>query len=144
MHQVMSGRRLSSMKRPILRALVAIALISAISGASPAFARGQLAVGEVVPLEPPPGYAFRAVYTPPALGSRWEPDDTSYRRAFREPIYTAPRGYVYRHVRGYTRVRVAKLAARPVKVAIRKHTPGKKRSYSCITDLGYGHYYQCR
>ena len=29
----------------------------------PAFAAGQLAVGEVIPLEPPPGYAFRAVYT---------------------------------------------------------------------------------
>jgi hypothetical protein len=128
------------MKRPISCALAAIALISL---ASPAFARGQLAVGEVVPLEPPPGYAFRAVYTPPVLSSRWEPDDTSYRRAFREPIYTAPRGYVYRYVRGYTRVRVAKLAARPVKVAIRR-SPTKKRSYSCITDLGYGHYYQCR
>ncbi len=129
------------MKRPISCALAAIALISL---ASPAFARGQLAVGEVVPLEPPPGYAFRAVYTPPVLSSRWEPDDTSYRRAFREPIYTAPRGYVYRYVRGYTRDRVSKLADSPVTVAVRKHTPRKQRAYSCVTDLGYGHYYECR
>ena len=45
------------MIRPTLRALAAIALVSA---ANPAFAGGQLAVGEVVPLEPPPGYEFRA------------------------------------------------------------------------------------
>lgn len=129
------------MMRPTLQALAAILLISA---ANPAFAGGQLAVGEVVPLEPPPGYQFRALYTPPILHSRWEPEDTSYRRAFREPIYSAPRGYVYRYVRGYTRVRVANLAVRPVRVAVRKHPPRKQRSYSCVTDLGYGHYYECR
>lgn len=129
------------MMRPTLRALAAILLISA---ANPAFAGGQLAVGEVVPLEPPPGYQFRALYTPPILHSRWEPEDNSYRRAFREPIYSAPRGYVYRYVRGYTRVRVANLAVRPVRVAVRKHAPRKHRTYSCVTDLGYGHYYECR
>ena len=131
------------MIRPTLRAIAAIALVSA---ANPAFAGGQLAVGEVVPLEPPPGYEFRALYTPPVLHSRWEPDDTSYGagRTFREPIYTAPRGYVYRHVRGYTRVRVIDTALRPVRVAVRKHSPTKHRAYSCITDLGYGHWYACR
>jgi hypothetical protein len=132
------------MRRPTLRALATIALASAVS---PAFAGGQLAVGEVVPLEPPPGYEFRALYTPPVLQSRWEPDDTSYGpgRTFREPIYTAPRGYVYRYVRGYTRVRVIDPALRPVRVAVvRKHAPKKHRSYSCVTDLGYGHWYECR
>ena len=131
------------MIRPTLRALAAIALVSA---ANPAFA-GQLAVGEVIPLEPPPGYEFRALYTPPVLHSRWEPADTSYGpgRTFREPIYTAPRGYVYRYVRGYTRVRVYDPALRPVRVtAVRKNPAKKARSDSCITELGYGHYYECR
>jgi hypothetical protein len=131
------------MIRPTLRALAAIALVSA---ANPAFA-GQLAVGEVIPLEPPPGYEFRALYTPPVLHSRWEPADTSYGpgRTFREPIYTAPPGYVYRYVRGYTRVRVYDPALRPVRVAAVRKNPAKKaRSYSCITELGYGHYYECR
>ena len=131
------------MIRPTLRTLAAIALVSA---ASPAFA-GQLAVGEVIPLEPPPGYEFRALYTPPVLQSRWEPADTSFGlgRTFREPIYTAPRGYVYRYVRGYTRVRVYDPALRPVRVAaVRKNPAKKSRSYSCITELGYGHYYECR
>ncbi len=137
------------MIRPTLRALAAIAFVSAagLSAGSPAFAGGQLAVGEVIPLEPPPGYAFRPLYTPPVLHSRWEPADTSYGpgRTFREPIYTAPRGYVYRYVRGYTRVRVYDRALRPVRVAaVRKHSPKKSRSYSCITDLGFGHWYECR
>jgi len=130
-----------SMTRPMpaaLRALTAAAVL--ISAATPGLAGGQLAVGEVIPLEPPPGYEFRALYTPPVLHSRWEPTDTSFGRAFREPLYTAPRGYIYRHVRGYTAVRVVDPALRPV----RKHAAKKVRGSSCITDLGFGHYYECR
>ena len=132
------------MIRPMLRALAAIAFVSA---ANPALAGGQLAVGEVIPLEPPPGYEFRALYTPPVLQSRWEPADTSFGpgRTFREPLYTTPRGYVYRYVRGYTRVRVYDPALRPVRVAaVRKLSPKKSRPSSCITELGYGHWYECR
>jgi hypothetical protein len=130
------------MIRPTLRALATMALVSA---ASPALAGGQLAVGEVVPLEPPPGYEFRALYTPPVMHSRSETADTSFGRAFREPLYTAPPGYVYRYVRGYTRVRVYDPALRPVRVAVvRKQGPKKYRASSCITDLGYGHWYECR
>jgi hypothetical protein len=132
------------MIRPTLRTLAAVALVSA---ASPAFAGGQIAVGEVIPLEPPPGYEFRALYTPPVLHSRWEPADTSFgpSRTFREPLYMTPPGYVYRYVRGYTRVRVIDPALRPVRVAVvRKHSPKKPRASSCITDLGYGHWYECR
>ena len=122
----------------------ALAAAAAILFAAPAFAGGQLAVGEVIPLEPPPGYEFRAVYTRPVLASRWEPADSSYRHVFREPLYTAPRGYIYRYVRGYTAVRVVDPSLRPVrKVAVRKHAAKKVRA-SCITDLGYGHYYDCR
>jgi hypothetical protein len=105
-------------------------------------AAGQLAVGEVIPLEPPPGYAFRPVYTPPVLHSRWEPADSFGGRVFREPIYTTPPGYVYRYVRGYTRVRVAD-PDRPVRrVAVRKTTA--KRTGGCVTELGYGRYELCR
>lgn len=125
--------------RLALYAAAAIALMSAVNPAS----AGPLAVGEVVPLEPPPGYAFRPLYTAPVLHSRWEPADTTFGRAFREPLYSTPRGYVYRYVRGYTRVRVYEPGLRPVRVAaVRKHTV-RKRGTGCITELGYGHWYEC-
>ena len=95
----------------------------------------------MIPLQPPPGYEFRAVYTPPVLHSRWEPTDTSFGQTFREPLYTTPRGYVYRYVRGYTRVRVAD-PDRPIrKVAVRKSTT--TRTGACVTELGYGRYHLC-
>jgi hypothetical protein len=129
------------MTRPLT---VFCTLAAALVSAAPAFAGGQLAVGEVIPLEPPPGYEFRPVYTPPVLHSRWEPTDNSFGRTFREPVYTAPPGYVYRYVSGYTRVRLVDPALRPVrKVAVRKST-GKRTGAACVTDLGYGHYYYCR
>jgi hypothetical protein len=129
---------LHAFRRQALSALCAAAVICA---AAPAMAAGQLAVGEVIPLEPPPGYAFRPVYTPPVLHSRWEPADSFGGRVFREPIYTTPPGYVYRYVRGYTRVRVA-YADRPVrKVAVRNTTA--KRTGACVTELGYGRYQLC-
>jgi hypothetical protein len=104
---------------------------------------GQLAIGEAIPLEPPPGYAFRAVYTPPALHSRWEPADTTFGQTFREPVYSTPRGYVYRYVRGYTRVRVADATVvRVRKAAIRKTTV--KWTGTCVTDLGFGRHEFCR
>lgn len=133
------------MTRPIPATLRAFAAAVVLVSLGPvAHAGGQLAVGEVIPLEPPPGYEFRAVYTPPVLHSRWEPTDDSYGHVFREPVYTAPRGYVYRYVRGYTRVRVVDPAPRPVKVVARKYAPRKHHSHSCVTDLGYGRYYDCR
>ncbi len=124
-----------TMTRAVAAALFAAILISP----SPSVA-GQLAIGEVIPLQPPPGYAFRAVYTPPALHSRWEPADSTFRSVFREPLYTTPRGYIYRYVRGYTRVRVAD-PTRVRKVAARKATV--KKTGACVTELGYGRYHLC-
>ena len=128
------------MTRIIPTALLATILLS------PApLAAGQLAIGEAIPLEPPPGYAFRAVYTPPVLHSRWEPADSTFGRTFREPIYTTPRGYVYRYVRGYTRVRVAD-ATLVRKVSVRKAVVRKttvKRTGACVTELGFGRYHLC-
>jgi len=130
----------SFMTRIIPAALLAIVLTSPVPSTA-----GQLAVGEVIPLEPPPRYAFRAVYTPPVLHSRWEPADSASGRVFREPLYTTPRGYIYRHVRGYTRVRVAdatlvrKVSVR--KAAVRKTTV--KKTGACVTELGYGRYHLC-
>lgn len=129
------------MTRPLaaLRALAAAAAVLYV--ATPAMAAGQLAVGEVIPLQPPPGYAFRPVYTPPALHSRWEPTDRFGGRVFREPIYSTPPGYIYRYVRGYTRVRLAD-PDRPVrKIAVRKSTT--TRTGACVTELGYGRYQLC-
>ena len=140
------------MPRPMPAVLCALAVATALMSAVPAFAGRPLAVGEAIPLVPPPGYALRAVYTRPVLHSRWEPADTSFGRAFREPLYSTPPGYIYRYVRGYTRVRVFEPGLRPVrKVAVRKVAARttvvkvKKRVRpACITDLGYGHYYECR
>ncbi len=127
------------MTRPTLAAFLTAAA-AFIFAAAPALAGEQLAVGEVIPLEPPPGYEFRALYTPPVLHSRWVPSDSSYGHVFREPVYTAPPGYIYRHVRGYTAVRIDEPAPRPV----RKHAAKKAREPSCVTDVGFGHYYECR
>ena len=121
------------------------ALAAAIALISPAAVAQQLAVGEVIPLEPPPGYEFRAVYTPPVLHSRWEPADNSFGQTFREPLYTAPPGYIYRYVRGYTAVRVVDPDWRPLrKVAVRRHAGKSSVTPSCVTELGYGHYSNCR
>jgi hypothetical protein len=135
------------MPRPMSAVLCALAVATALMSAVPAFAGRPLAVGEAIPLVPPPGYTLRAVYTRPVLHSRWEPADTSFGRAFREPLYSTPPGYIYNHVRGYTRVRVFDPALRPVrKVAARTTVVKvkKKARPACITDLGYGHYYECR
>jgi hypothetical protein len=127
-----------------LIAAAVLALAAVLIAPAPSMA-GQLAVGEVIPLEPPPGYAFRPVYVQPVLHSRWEPADSFGGRVFREPLYSTPRGYVYRHVQGYTRVRVAdatlvrKVSVR--KVAVRKTTV--KRTGTCVTELGYGRYHLC-
>jgi hypothetical protein len=139
----LTRKPLHTFRHHALSALCAAAVICA---AAPALAAGQLAVGEVIPLEPPPGYAFRPVYTPPVLHSRWEPADSFGGRVFREPIYTTPPGYVYRYVRGYTRVRVAD-ATLVRKVSIRKAVVRKttvKRTGACVTELGYGRYELCR
>ncbi len=127
------------MTRPMSAGLRVLAAIALVSAATPVLAGDQLAVGEVIPLEPPSGYEFRALYTPPVLHSRWEPTDSSTGQVFREPLYTAPRGYIYRYVRGYTAVRLPDPAMRPV----RRHAAKKARP-SCVTDLGFGHYYECR
>lgn len=100
-----------------------------------------LAIGEVIPLMPPEGYVFRAVYAQPAYASRWEPVDTSMNgRPFREPLYTAPRGYVYRTIAGYAvyRVGVRPAVKKKVRVAARKRGP------LCVTDVGYGRWTECR
>ena len=108
-----------------------------------------LAVGEVIPLLPPEGYVFRPVYVRPIMHSRWEPTDTSMGYAFREPLYTAPRGYVYRTVSGYA---VYRVAVRPHTAGVRPHAVKKKsvraaarkRGPLCVTDIGYGRWSDCR
>jgi len=132
------------MTRMISAALLAAILISPSLMITPS-AAGQLAVGEVIPLEPPPGYAFRPVYTPPARGSRWEPADATFGAVFREPIYTTPPGYTYRYVRGYTRVRVAD-ATLVRRVSVRKPVVRKTtvtKTGACVTELGFGRYHLC-
>ncbi len=125
------------MTRAAPAALLMLAAVLAFS--APATA-GQLAIGEVVPLESPPGYAFRAVYTSPVLHSRWEPADSAFGQTFREPLYTTPRGYIYKYVRGYTRVRVAGPA--PVRKVTARKTAAKKTG-ACVTELGFGRYHLC-
>lgn len=133
------------------RILAAIASTWILFGAAPVSAGGQLAVGEVVPLYHPPGYVIRPVYTPPVLHSRWTPADTSYGVVFREPLYRARPGYVYRYVRGYTRQRIAASTGRTVykarvsKPAAKASTVSVKkiRRGSCVTELGYGRYDVC-
>ena len=109
-----------------------------------------LAIGEVIPLTPPEGYVFRPVYAQPAYGSRWEPVDTSMNgRPFREPLYTAPRGYVYRTISGYA---VYRVAVRPHTASVRPYAVKKKtvrvaarkRGPLCVTDVGYGRWTECR
>ena len=120
----------------VLLAATALLLLPFVS----AQAGDQLAVGEVIPLQSPPGYEIRPVYTQPVLSSRWTPTDNSFGQVFREPVYTAPPGYVYRYVRGYSAVRVIEPGARPV----RRHAARTSRGSSCVTELGYGHYSECR
>lgn len=129
---------IAGIARPMRWAVAATILAAGLTiGATPAAAQ-PLAVGEVIPLTPPPGRAYRAVYTKPAMHSRWAPTDTSSGKTFREPLYVAPPGYVYRHVRGYQLVRLPDPAAHPV---VRKPSVKKARRTAnprCVTDLGYG------
>jgi hypothetical protein len=130
------------------RCLLVVALaISAVLGAPNAVAATRLAVGAVAPLPQSPLGEFRPVYVTPVKHSRWEPSSDG----FREPIYTTPRGYIYRHVRGYQLVRT-KLAAvavkkrvKPTRVAgkVKAKTRVKKRRAACVTDIGYGRYEVC-
>jgi hypothetical protein len=126
----------SAMKFSLSALLLAtsLALPGVPAGAAP------LAIGEVIPLLPPEGYVFRPVYARPALGSRWEPTDYSMGRPFREPIYTAPRGYVYRTISGYAvyKVGIRKVSVKKVRTAARKRGP------LCVTDIGYGRWSDCR
>lgn len=120
---------------------LAIVLLAASLALPPAAQAGApLAVGEVIPLLPPEGYVFRPVYARPALGSRWEPTDYSMGRPFREPLYTAPRGYVYRTISGYAvyKVGIRKVSVKKVRTAARKRGP------LCVTDVGYGRWSDCR
>jgi hypothetical protein len=117
-------------------AIAAIAVI--LSASAPALAEMRLAVGAAAPIEQPVNGEIRPVYVTPVLGSRWEPTDNG----FREPIYTTPRGYIYRHVRGYTFlphvVRVKKrVAVKASNVTVKKRRP------ACVTDIGYGRYEHC-
>ncbi|MFN3349474.1 hypothetical protein [Pseudorhodoplanes sp.] len=124
--------------RPILLALAALVAITL-----PASAR-QLAVGAAAGFHEPPGYRAVPVYTWPR-GASWSPVDTSLGYAFREPLYTTPRGYRYVYVRGYYWKRLPAHGAprayrRPVKVS----TVKRARSAPCVTDAGFGRYEMCR
>lgn len=127
-----------------LLVLAAFCAALGIAAAHPAAAQ-SLAVGAVAPLPQPPSGEIRPVYVRPVLHSRWSP--SAY--GFREPIYTAPPGYVYRHIRGYTRLaakpilRVAKRAAVKKRHVARAAIAKKRRAAPCVTDIGYGRYEYC-
>ena len=124
--------------------LVAVALAGGLALSAAPVAAGPLAVGEVIPLTPPPGWDYRPVYARPVMHSRWTPADTSMGEAFREPVHTAPPGYVHRYVRGYALVRLPDPAVAPV---VRKPTVKRLRRAAeprCVTDLGYGRHDLCR
>lgn len=114
-----------------------------------ALARRQLAIGEAIPVYVAPGHTARPVFVRPVLHSRWTPVDTSFDIPFREPIYSTPRGYVYRYVSGYEIRRVSGYGATRIhKARIHKaHRTSAKRVHRsrpvCVTEMGYGHYYLC-
>ena len=112
-------------------AAAAFSILSA-GGAS---AERPLAVGEAAGFKVPEGAVVRAVYTP-YRGGRWSPVDTTF-GPFREPFYTAPKGYRYIYVRGYWTGPLTHRVSHHA--SVRRH-----RSYaSCVTDLGYGRYESC-
>ncbi len=114
---------------PFTLVIAALAAFPAALAAKEACATTRLAVGAVWPLPQRPGGEFRPVYVTLASGSRWEPTDG----AFREPIYTTPRGYIYRAIRGYDFRRTDRAAG----------LARKKRHAACITDIGHGPYARC-
>ncbi len=114
---------------PFTLVIAALAACLVALAASEAFAATRLAIGAVWPLPERPGGEFRPVYVTPAPASRWEPTDG----AFREPIYTTPRGYIYRAIRGYEFNRTDRAAG----------LAKKKRRAACITDIGHGPYARC-
>ena len=132
------------MKRCLLAFVLAM---SAIGAAPNVGAATRLAVGAVAPLPQSERGEFRPVYVTPVKQSRWEP----FANGFREPIYTAPRGYIYHHVRGYQLVRtkhasvVIKKRVKPTRVAakVKARKTVKKRRAACVTDIGYGRYEYC-
>ncbi len=130
------------------RSLLAFALaMSAILGTQHAVAATRLAVGAVAPLPQSPLGEFRPVYVTPVKHSRWEPTSDG----FREPVFTTPRGYTYRYVRGYQLVRtkhssaVVKKRVKATRVAgkVKAKKTVKKRRAACVTDIGHGRYEVC-
>lgn len=122
------------MKRTVLA--FAVAAFS-IWGAA-ARAEQPLAVGEVAGYRLPPDVQISPVYNP-LRGGRWEPLDRSFGTAFREPLYSTPRGYHYKFIRGY---RVALLTPHiAVKHRVAHHRKSGPRV--CVTDIGNGRYEEC-
>jgi hypothetical protein len=118
-----------------------------LAAAADASAQGRrLAIGAAGGYPEPPGYIVVPVYNR-SVGSGWTTADTSMGRAFREPIYTTPRGYRYAYVRGYTLRRVYD-PGRPVikRIHIKKTAVPSRRAHrgACVTDNGYGRHEYCR
>jgi hypothetical protein len=109
-----------------------------------AHAYRQLAVGAAGGYWVTPGYEAVPVFTRP-VGRPWTPVDTTLGYAFREPIYSTPRGYRYWYVRGYT-LRKAVDPTAPVVVVKRVSYKPRKvgvRRGPCVTDIGYGRHEYC-
>lgn len=139
------------MQRPVLSfaarlfTLSSLALLTvALLGAPDAFAGRRLAVGAAAGYEVPPGYVAVPVFNRTA-GYAWTPADTSLGYAFREPIYSTPKGYRYNFVGGYTLRRVVNYDRPVVKRVYIKKTATKVRRHrgACVTDIGYGRHEYC-
>lgn len=128
------------MQRPLfLLGAMALALLNPVD----AFAGRRLAVGAAAGYEVPPGYEAVPVFTRP-VGYAWTPADTSLGYAFREPIYSTPKGYKYVYVRGYSLRRLAVEGAPVVKrVYVKKTTTVRRHRGPCVTDIGFGRHEYC-
>src|SRR5262249_19072892 len=108
-----------------------------------AFAGRRLAVGMAAGYDVPPGYEAVPVFNR-TVGYAWTPADTSLGYAFREPIYSTPKGYRYSYVGGYYLRRVVNYSRPAVKrVYVKKTVTVRRHRGPCVTDIGYGRHQYC-
>jgi hypothetical protein len=135
----------ATMQRPFfLIAATTLALTAGTMAGTDAFAGRRLSVGMAAGYEVPPGYVAVPVFNR-ITGFAWTPADTSLGYAFREPIYSTPKGYRYNYVGGYTLRRIANDERPVAKRVYVKKTATKIRRHrgACVTDIGYGRHEYC-
>jgi hypothetical protein len=132
------------MQRPFLLIAATLALAAGTLAATDAFAGRRLSVGMAAGYEVPPGYVAVPIFNRTA-GYAWTPADYSLGYAFREPIYSTPKGYRYNYVGGYTLRRVVNYDRPAVKRVYIKKAATKVRRHrgACVTDIGYGRHDYC-